>query len=150
MPSAINCREPAAAKSTGRRDAGGMLRCRAALAPAGRERPGQGKNFRMYIRRIAAFAALLLTQPFAANAEETDADAAATSYFERSCADKVERVAVYAPDSKSLSDITIGATGGTASWDRVRFEQLCARPVLYVYHCHTTADVLTRFPSGSK
>lgn len=103
----------------------------------------------MYIRSIAALAAVLLTQPLVANAQETDADMAARGYFERACADKVERVAVYAPDSNSLSDITTGATGGTVSWDRVRFEQLCARPTLYVYHCHTTADVLTRFPSGS-
>jgi len=98
---------------------------------------------------VAAFAVALLTQPLASGAQEADADAVARGYFERACADKVERVAVYAPDSNSLSDITTGATSGTVSWDRFRFEQLCARPVLYVYHCHTTADVLTRFPSGS-
>jgi hypothetical protein len=103
----------------------------------------------MYIHGVAAFAVALLTQPLASGAQEADADAVARGYFERACTDKVERVAVYAPDSNSLSDITTGATSGTVSWDRFRFEQLCARPVLYVYHCHTTADVLTRFPSGS-
>jgi hypothetical protein len=103
----------------------------------------------MYIHGVAAFAVALLTQPLVSGAQEAEADTVARGYFERACADKVERVAVYAPDSNSLSDITTGATSGTVSWDRLRFEQLCARSVLYVYHCHTTADVLTRFPSGS-
>ena len=103
----------------------------------------------MYIHGVAAFAVALLMQPLVSQAQETDADAAARGYFARACADKAERVAVYAPDSKSLSDITTGAGSETVSWDRFRFEQLCARPELYVYHCHTTDNVLTRFPSGS-
>jgi hypothetical protein len=103
----------------------------------------------MYIHGVAAFALALLMQPLVSAAQETDADAAARGYFARACADKVERVAVYAPDINSLSDITTGAGSGTVAWDRFRFEQLCARPELYVYHCHTTDDVLTRFPSGS-
>jgi hypothetical protein len=103
----------------------------------------------MHIRGVAAMALTLLVSPLAATAHEADADAAARGYFVQACADKVERVAVYAPDSNSLTDITTGATSGTVSWDRFRFEQLCARPTLYVYHCHTTEDVLTRFPSGS-
>jgi hypothetical protein len=103
----------------------------------------------MYIHGLAALAVALLMQPFAATAQEAAADGVARGYFEHACADRVERVAVYAADLKSLSDITTGATSGTVSWDRFRFEQLCAHPVLYVYHCHTTHDVLTRFPSGS-
>jgi hypothetical protein len=103
----------------------------------------------MHIHGVAAFAATLLTQSLVANATETDADAAARGYFERACADKIERVAVYAPRTNSLSDITTGATHGSVSWSRFKFDQLCALPELYVYHCHTTDDVLTRFPSGS-
>lgn len=84
-----------------------------------------------------------------ANAQETEADMVARGYFDRACADKIERVAVYAPGTNLLSDITTGASSGAVSWDRFRFEQLCALPELYVYHCHTTDDVLTKFPSGS-
>jgi hypothetical protein len=104
----------------------------------------------MYTYSVAALAAALLLPPLVANAQETDADALARTYFVQACADKVERVAVYSPDIASLSDITTGGTGDAVSWDRFRFEQLCARPELYVYHCHTTDDVLTKFPSGSK
>jgi len=104
----------------------------------------------MYIHGLAALAVALLMQPLVATAqEEAAADGIARGYFEHACGDGVERAAVYAPDIKSLSDITTGATSGTVSWDRFSFEQLCAHPVLYVYHCHTTHDVLTRFPSGS-
>ena len=104
----------------------------------------------MYIYAVAALAAALLLQPPIANAREADADAAARSYFAHACADKRERVAVYAPDAAALTDITTAAAGGSAAWDRFRFERLCARPKLYIYHCHTTDDVLTPFPSGSK
>jgi hypothetical protein len=103
----------------------------------------------MYLHALAALAVALLMQPLAATAQEAAADGIARSYFEHACADKRERVAVYAADTNSLSDITTGATSGTVSWDRFRFDQLCAHPELYVYHCHTTHDVLTRFPSGS-
>ncbi len=103
----------------------------------------------MYIHGLAALAVALLIQPLDATAQEAAADGIARGYFEHACADGVERAAVYAADTKLLSDITTGATSDTVSWDRLRFEQLCAHPVLYVYHCHTTHDVLTRFPSGS-
>jgi hypothetical protein len=103
----------------------------------------------MYLLGIAAFAVALLLQPVIASAQERDADAVARDYFAHACADKVERVAVYAPDIDSLRDITTGGTRHSVSWDRFKFEELCAHPVLYVYHCHTTQDVLTRFPSGS-
>ncbi len=103
----------------------------------------------MYIRGVAALAATLLAQSLVANADEADADTAARKYFARACADKIERAAVYAPDTNSLSDITTGATSRSVSWSRIKFERLCALPELYVYHCHTTDDVLTKFPSGS-
>jgi len=103
----------------------------------------------MYLLGIGAFAAALLMQPLMASAQERDADAVARDYFAHACVDKVERIAVYAPDIDSLRDITTGATSHSVSWDRFKFEELCAHPVLYVYHCHTTQDVLTRFPSGS-
>jgi hypothetical protein len=103
----------------------------------------------MRLLGIAAFAVALLMQPLIASAQERDADAVARDYFAHACADKVERIAVYAPDIDSLRDITTGATSHSVSWDRFKFEELCAHPVLYVYHCHTTQDVLTRFPSGS-
>lgn len=103
----------------------------------------------MYVGRVAAFAAALLAQSLVANADEADADTAARIYFARACADKIERAAVYAPDTNSLSDITTGATSRSVSWRRIKFERLCALPELYVYHCHTTDDVLTKFPSGS-
>jgi hypothetical protein len=103
----------------------------------------------MHLLGIAAFAVALLMQPLIASAQERDADAVARDYFAHACADKVERIAVYAPDIDLLRDITTGATSHSVSWDRFKFEELCAHPVLYVYHCHTTQDVLTRFPSGS-
>jgi hypothetical protein len=103
----------------------------------------------MYIAGIVAFAVALLMQPLMASAQESGADSVARDYFAHACADKVERVAVYAPDIHSLRDITTGATSHSVSWDRFKFEELCAHPVLDVYHCHTTQDVLTRFPSGS-
>lgn len=142
MHAAIFCRERPAPTSTRRRAAEAVVR--SPLSPERRR-----KNVRMYIHGVAAVAAALLMLAPVADAQETDADSVARGYFERACADKVERVAVYAPDVDSLSDITTGASSGTVSWDRFRFEQLCARPELYVYHCHTTDDVLTRFPSGS-
>ena len=105
----------------------------------------------MHVHHVAAaFAAAFLMQPLVANAEDTTADAVARTYFARACADHRERVAVYAPDIASLSDITTGATGSAASWDSFRFERLCAHRELRVYHCHTTEDVLSKFPSGSK
>jgi hypothetical protein len=104
----------------------------------------------MHIRWIAALVAALLAHPLLAVADETDANASASAYFARACADGIERVGVYAPATRSFSDITDSASSGAFSWDRLRFEQLCALPQLYVYHCHTTNDVLTRFPSGSK
>jgi hypothetical protein len=103
----------------------------------------------MYVAGIIAVAIALLLEPLMASAQEGGADGVARDYFAHACADKVERVAVFAPDIHSLRDITTGATSHSVSWDRYKFEELCAHPVLYVYHCHTTQDVLTRFPSGS-
>jgi hypothetical protein len=104
----------------------------------------------MHIRRLAALAAALLVPSAVAIAQAPSADTLARSYFARACADKAERVAVYAPEASLFQDITVGATRSTSSWDRYRFERLCLEPELYVYHCHTTEDVLTRFPSGSE
>jgi hypothetical protein len=105
----------------------------------------------MHIRYAAAIiAAVILADPFLAKANESDADAAARAYFPQACADGNERIAVYDLTTQSLNDITVGATAHFVAWDRPKFEALCPRPQLYVYHCHTTNDVLTRFPSGSQ
>lgn len=104
----------------------------------------------MRLRAAATLGVALFLQSHFVDANETDADTTARLYFERACADKMERVGVYAPANHSFSDITTGATRNAYSWDKIRFERLCALPELYVYHCHTTNDVLTRFPSGSE
>jgi hypothetical protein len=104
----------------------------------------------MDLRCLAALAAGLLTQPLTTHAEEASADATVSAYFARACADKHEHIAVYTPDTGSLIDITTGSTAGAAAWDRLKFRQLCGRPRLDIYHCHTTDDVLSRFPSGGK
>ena len=100
--------------------------------------------------RATALAAVLFVQPLLAKADEIDADRSAKTYFAEACADGNERVGVYAPATRSFTDITTSARAGTFAWNHARFEELCALPELYVYHCHTTADVLTRFPSGGE
>jgi hypothetical protein len=100
--------------------------------------------------RATALAAVLVVQPLRANANEIDADRSARTYFAEACADGNERVGVYAPATQSFTDITTGARARTFAWNQASFEELCALPQLYVYHCHTTADVLTQFPSGSE
>jgi hypothetical protein len=99
--------------------------------------------------RATGLAAVLFAQPLLAKANELDADRSAKTYFAEACADGNERVGVYAPATRFFTDITTSARAGTFAWNHARFEELCALPELYVYHCHTTADVLTRFPSGS-
>src|SRR6185437_9028231 len=99
IPAAINCRAWIARPRIRRRDAARMLRCRTRPVPANPERRGQRKNLRMHIHGVAAIALALVVPQLGASAHEAAADAAARSYFARACADKVERVAVYAPDS---------------------------------------------------
>src|SRR5215831_12208376 len=102
----------------------------------------------MHFSRAAAVVVLML-QPLFARAQRAEGDASAVEYFARACVEGTEHVAVYLPTTQSITDITTGGNRGTFLWDRSRFEQLCALPQLYIYHCHATRDVLARFPSGS-
>jgi hypothetical protein len=98
---------------------------------------------------MGAFVATLIAWPILASADQIDGNAAAITYFEQACADGVEHVAIYSTTTRSIVDITTDSTPGSFAWDRTKLEQFCPLPQLSVYHCHTTADVLTRFPSGS-
>ena len=98
---------------------------------------------------IGVFAAALFLYPLFAIAEQVDGNTAATAYFGHACAEGAEHVAVYAPATRSLIDITANSSPRTVAWDAAKLEQLCPLPQLSVYHCHTTHDVLTPFPSGS-
>jgi hypothetical protein len=115
-----------------------------------RNAPVIESTFGMHIPRVAAFATLILVAPPFARAQETEGHASAVEYFAHACADGVEHVAVYVPGTLAVTDVTAGSDGGTFLWDRGRLEQLCALPELYIYHCHTSNDVLARFPSGAE
>ena len=104
----------------------------------------------MFVRRLGVIvAAAFLACPLFALAGQVDGNAAAIDYFAHACADGTEHVAVYAPATHALVDVTASSTHRSVAWDAAKLEQLCPLPQLSVYHCHTTHDVLTRFPSGS-
>jgi hypothetical protein len=103
----------------------------------------------LFVRRLGVLVAALLAFPFFTLAGQGDGDDAAIDYFAHACADGLEHVAVYAPATQALVDITTSSTGRRVAWDAAKLEQLCPLPQISVYHCHTTHDVLTPFPSGS-
>ena len=101
------------------------------------------------MRRLGVLVAAFLACPLFALADQGDGNTAAIDYFAHACADGTEHVAVHAPATQALVDVTTSSTHRSVAWDAAKLEQLCPLPQISVYHCHTTHDVLTRFPSGS-
>ena len=101
------------------------------------------------MRRFGVLVAAFLAYPLFAHAGQVDGDATAIAYFANACADGSEHVAAYAPATRALVDITTSSTRRSVAWDAAKLEQLCPLPEISVYHCHTTHDILTPFPSGS-
>lgn len=95
------------------------------------------------------FEMLLLAAQAATSSPEASAkaDELARKYFTLTCADGNEREGVVTVHDGVLYDVTLSGDPHSVTTDDDAMKQLCDRGALVVYHCHTTNDALSLFPS---